>query len=234
MENKLHIQRVVFIVLLFCTGAFARLQAQPQIATDYNTCLVGVKNNAGNWYILPQYESLKNTPVGYIAQLGGRYGLISKSGRVLIPIEYDFITELFEVNYGAKMPAEYFVVRNEGKKGVMDTANRVVVPLIHEWLNAYSDSTIAARVGRLDWYFYRLNGEKFAAPWKSPMAPHQVLPHVYAMQSRLWIVNKEGLVNDSGRVLQGPASTASRLVTRSGTWPAKRMPCAAHSSAIAK
>lgn len=197
MRNNLKILLSVLALIQLSEISFTQT-----ITTDYNSCMQGVKGESGDWIIQPQYEYLREDKKGYVAQNGGKYGFIDKTGRVLIPLQYDYVTTTWQRFYYDPGVDYAFTVTLNHKKGVVDTANRIIVPILYERIIAYKDSIIGARLGKQSWTFYNLQGVGFACPLKTEDAPYRILPHRYTVTKKKFFVrDPRGLIDDSSHVI---------------------------------
>lgn len=193
----------LFIVIACMSGA---LHAQYpgwnslEIATDYNTCMQGVKDTSGTWLIQPKYEYLTATGAVYIAGYGGRYGVIDTNGREFIPMIYESVYALGSWSWWGTVLKDYYVVTRNGKQGVVDSANQPIVPIRYEQIQATPDSVILAREGKT-WEFYYLKGTHFTSPWKSKRGPEWLGEHRYRFRKKTIFGKKYGVVGDSGQII---------------------------------
>lgn len=192
------------LLLVFACTARSEAQFYPhwgdkrEIATDYNTCLQGVKDSTGQWVIQPQYEYLEHYDSSYVVHAGGKSGLVDYGGKVMIPLMYDFL-----------MPCDgwldeglhnYFIPMMNGRYGVVDRFNNLVVPIRYLDIESHYDSSFVARKTKRSYDFYNARGMRFDCPWKSKLQPVHEAEHLFTMRRRLF-GEKYGLVNDSGRVI---------------------------------
>jgi len=189
----------VLTFVLFCPAVcFAQ---SPKIATDYGTCLQGVKDSTGKWIIAPRYENIDYDYCGYIVSDTGKYGVIDRKGRVLVPMIYDYVRPAYHYYRQDRLPHQYFMVIIGENYGVVDTTNKVIVPVRFQNIVAYEDTVFAAKPVNDQWYFYHVDGSAFAAPWKEYSNPIRRARHCYSMSRRRWFGYKYGLCDDSGHVL---------------------------------
>lgn len=85
----------------------------------------------------------------FIVKKGGKYGVITRSKEVIIPIEYDTISNWVE--YG---PKEHFIVKNR-KHGLISRDGDVVIPPIYDEIFVDNGSLIKVQnnnlFGTIDW-----------------------------------------------------------------------------------
>lgn len=172
-----------------------------KITTDYNSCLEGVKDTLGNWVIQPSYDEIQSRYDKYIVQSGGKYGVLSRKGVVLIPLIYDHIggNNGWE-NENVSLDG-FFEVRVKNVKGVVDTQNRVIIPIAYEEIWSYYDSTFVAQKSKRSYDFYDSQGTCFPCPWKSKWKPEHESYRRYTMRRRSLTGYRFGMLNDSGKVI---------------------------------
>ena len=87
----------------------------------------GLINTEGEWVVEPIYTTISAPRKGYrIVSDGNFYGLISETGQVVLPLEYDFIRQSSE-------PAG-FTIAKDGLAKVIDYDLKTVVPFVHDGL----------------------------------------------------------------------------------------------------
>lgn len=172
-----------------------------EVATDYNTCLMGVKDPGGQWIIAPQYEQIYDQGTSYVVSYGGKSGVLDPNGKVIVPLTYDRIEVANGWRHSWYTLSNYYIVWMNDKAGVVDSSNRIVVPVEYISVNAYSDTSFVARKSKNTYVFYNAQGTAFACPWKSRAAPYHGDAHRYSMRRRTLRGKKYGVLNDSGQVI---------------------------------
>jgi len=101
----------------------------------------------------PEDEDLN--PFDEITEYSGKWGVINEQGGVLIPPDYDYIdffglTPTYKVFVG-KMTLSldnfHTVALSETKCGVVDLNNKVIIPVIYEWIVEISENLWAVNKG---------------------------------------------------------------------------------------
>lgn len=91
----------------------------------------GLINTEGEWVVEPIYTTISAPRKGYrVVSDGNFYGLISETGQVVLPLEYDFIRQSSE-------PAG-FTIAKDGLAKVIDYDLKTVVPFVHDGLYVLS------------------------------------------------------------------------------------------------
>lgn len=193
----------ILLLLLVCaTRAHAQYHAywmdRQEIATDYNTCMQGVKDSTGKWIIQPQYEYIETDHGRYIVSVGGKSGLLARNGTVMIPVQYDYMRSC--ASYSQGMMYNYFNVTLNDKCGIVDTANHIIVPVRYLRVTSYYDTSFVGRKTKRTYDFYNAQGTCFPCPWKSRRFPDHAATHLYVVQ-RWWFGRRSGLINDSGEII---------------------------------
>lgn len=115
---------LLFLLLLICT--ISKLAAQDSLYTvlhqQYDK--VGCFNDEG------------------LAIIGksAKMGIIDKSGKILIPFIYDYITEIQD---------KYLEVGNNNKKGIIDINNTLILPIEFEAIGYYKEDTFIVKKNNL-------------------------------------------------------------------------------------
>lgn len=195
-----------FVSIMLCTQLDAQIivpgkSGNHQIATDYNSCMEGVKDSAGVWIIPPVYDHLSYDDNGYIAAKGAKYGLIDYAGNIRIPITYDRLRKLYTWYNEDKYPDWCYVVVKNDLLGVVDTSNKIVVPIRYLEIQPYPDTIIGARAGKNTWFFYNFQSAGFEVPLKSERYPIRESQHRYSVAKKNIRGTKYGLVDDSGHAI---------------------------------
>jgi ribosomal protein L24E len=65
------------------------------IDKDNALCLYGFRNAQQDWAIQPQYESIESFNQSYyIANKGGKYGILDEYGQIVVPFDWDYLKPL--------------------------------------------------------------------------------------------------------------------------------------------
>lgn len=184
------------------------------VTTDYNTCLVGVKDTSGNWIISPNYERIYRDGYGnFMVYSGGRCGVIDTGENYIIPLVYDII---YPVHSGWSYSAwrGHYTVKVGDNWGVIDSTNKVVIPIRYQELHSNYDSIIVAGDFRKHWEVYHFSGKRYMLPWKSKSEPDHGLDHTLIMARKpLFRKTKYGIVSDTGLII------AERIYDDVDEWP---------------
>ena len=66
--------------------------AQLHVDKDNGDCLYGFRNRLGDWVIPPQYDKVQDFNQDYfIVSKNDKYGIINDYGKVILPVDYDFL-----------------------------------------------------------------------------------------------------------------------------------------------
>ena len=122
----------------------------------------GFIDKSGNIIISPQYDSFYYSTdnfqvfvdnIASVENKNGIYGGIDKTGKTVIPFEYQVLKNFHE---------GLAVAQKNGKYGVIDTNNNVIVPFEYDNLSGYSDGVcVAVQNGNafcIDRYGNKING----------------------------------------------------------------------------
>lgn len=122
----------------------------------------GFIDKSGNIIISPQYDSFYYSTddfqvfvdnIASVQNKNGIYGGIDKTGKTIIPFEYEVLKNFHE---------GLAVAQKNGKYGVIDTNNNVIVPFEYDNLSGYSDGVcVAVQNGNafcIDRYGNKING----------------------------------------------------------------------------
>lgn len=189
---------LAFTLLSFTAELNAQTSRNRIVTTDYNECLMGVKDTLGNWVVPPQYNYVNEGFVGtFLVWQHGRCGLLDSNGALLVPIVYDLVT--------TSPLAGYYTVESKDRSGVVNNKGDTVVPIIYRAVVSREDSTFFARKGKRKWVMYSPAGVKHKVPFRSVLAPRMITPHLYAVRKSRWFLkDKQGLMNDSARMMLRP------------------------------
>jgi hypothetical protein len=172
-----------------------------EIATDYNTCLEGIKDSLGNWIVQPQYENIDEHGERYIVYGGGKFGVLNRSGKILIPLMWDLLRGVDTWYYSSFGLSDCYYVMLNGNWGVCDSSNHMIVPAKYLYVTAYYDSSFLARKSKNMYDFYHYDGSHFECPWKQKKQPMHDGRHTYMFKRRTLSGYKYGMVNDSGKII---------------------------------
>ena len=122
----------------------------------------GFIDKSGNIIISPQYDSFYYSTddfqvfvdnIASVQNKNGIYGGIDKTGKTIIPFEYEVLKNFHE---------GLAVAQKNGKYGVIDTNNNVIVPFEYDNLSGYSDGVCVAVQNSnafcIDRYGNKING----------------------------------------------------------------------------
>ena len=72
--------------------------------------LYGLIDKNGKWVVQPQFPDIFGTQGIYAAQKNGKYGYIDSNGNVLVPFEYEDVSEYkYDIGYGVKKGEVYSI-----------------------------------------------------------------------------------------------------------------------------
>ena len=87
---------ILSIVLLLPVLAPAQKKSNRIVTTDYNQCLMGVKDTTGAWVIQPVYEYITRLSMGdYKVYSGGKYGVFDTYGDFVILMLYERLVNTY-------------------------------------------------------------------------------------------------------------------------------------------
>lgn len=136
----------------------------------------------------------------FIAKKDGYYGIITSSKKIIVPFEYDKISNWVE--YG---PDEHLICKN-GKQGLMSQEGKIVIPPVYEKI--YVDNSLLIKV-RKNGFYGTVNWEnKIVHPiqydeilWEWPYSTGKPLDTIYVKK------NDKYLATDvNGKVLDESVS----------------------------
>ena len=93
---------------------------------------VGFKNDIGKVVIAPQYDGYNNTSSNHeyeIVSFKGKMGVISTSGAILVPFDYDVIRYLFSGYTDDVLYVERLDTSSKRLSGVINGNNDIIIPL---------------------------------------------------------------------------------------------------------
>lgn len=121
----------------------------------------------------------------------GHYGLINKSGELVVEPQYDLLEMLDN--------PDYVKVGKDGYYGVIDVTGKVIVPVEYDYVGRMSEDIIVVRQGHLYGCFDK-NGTMAV-----PMQYDEIREYVGGM-ARIRIFGKFGFINTKGDVVVAPFS----------------------------
>lgn len=143
--------RYISSVLPFNQGLAPVWQCTYDAETWEETFLLGFMNRSFQWVIQPQftnyfysgvnaaYQLFGDTGLAMVQKDGGKYGAVDKSGKTVIPFEYD---ELWPVNDGL------ILFQSNGKYGYMDAATlQTVIPAQYQKATGFNNGLAVAYDG---------------------------------------------------------------------------------------
>lgn len=117
---------------------------------DTKTFKYGYKDSTGKIVVKPAYDrayEFGNTPYALVNigwnhdANGGKWGVINKTGKLIIPVKYDAIRylgyRLFAVNIGEKFIDED--IREGGQWAVMNATGKALTPFLYNNISAFED-----------------------------------------------------------------------------------------------
>ena len=144
----------------------------------------GVADNKGDIVVEPRYtnlEFLSNT--NYLkAGIGNSYGVIDVSGKVIVPIEYDYV---------GKMQEDVIVVRKGNKYGCFNKTGEMIVPLDYEEIREYVGGMARIRY-RGKFGFIDTKGEILVAPFSDEVENFAEDFTLVTIKNKVGFVNLQG------------------------------------------
>lgn len=117
----------------------------------------GIIDRKGELVVYPKYEALEHLDNSsyFKASNGFYHGVIDASGRIIVPIEYDYI---------GRMREDIIVARKDGVYGCFDKSGRNIVPFEYQEIKEYVGGM--ARICEKGRYgFIDKDGEKIVSPY---------------------------------------------------------------------
>ncbi|BBE16547.1 hypothetical protein AQPE_0687 [Aquipluma nitroreducens] len=118
----------------------------------------------------------------FIAKKNSRYGIITRTKKIIIPFEYDKISNWVE--YG---PKEHFVIK-DGKEGLISREGKIVIPTVYDKIFVDNDILIKVRkngvYGTINWkneIVHPIQYEQIL--WEWPYLTDRALDTVYVEKS---------------------------------------------------
>lgn len=146
--------------------------------------LYGVLDREGNVVIEPKYEQLEllQNPYYAKASLNDRYGVIDVTGKVVVPIEYDYV---------GRMNEDVIIVMKDGKYGCFDKTGNIVVPVEHEEIREYVGGMARIRmIGRFG--FIDTKGNILVAPFSDEVENFAEGCTVVTIKNKVGMVTFDG------------------------------------------
>ncbi len=202
----------VLFATLFCAAINCDAQnwhrSNRIITTDYNECLVGVKDTFGNWVILPQYTDVRRFPKNsfWVLTPTGQ-GVVDSTGKYLV-------SPIYQILESSRIDGMYRVFDNN-RWGVVNAQNDTVVPIQYRYVSIKSDSVIMTKSGNRKWTMIYPDSTKKKLKVHSNYVPREVGRHKYTVIKPRWFLrNKYKLIGDSGAVI---LDGRYDLITKSST-----------------
>jgi WG containing repeat len=118
---------------------------------DNVACLYGFRNNREEWKIPPQYSRVKSLGIGqYFEYCNAACGIINVKGEIIFKPEWDYV-QLLENNQkkGVYKNQDLFIVNKNGKVGVLDVSNKVIVPIEYDGIfSLHDDYVVVSKNGK--------------------------------------------------------------------------------------
>lgn len=100
-----------------------------------NGTYTGIINNKGKWLIKPEYTNISPSPLGLFFQVTknnkiGYFDLLSE--KLILPVEYES-TGVYYLVGGS------YILKKDGRYGVLDSLQRIVIPFEYDYINANRD-----------------------------------------------------------------------------------------------
>jgi hypothetical protein len=148
---------------------------------DPTLCLYGFRDNADNWVISPQYESVIHFNKTYfIVQKQGKYGVMNRSGQLTTPIEWDLLEDLtlasamvwerismhdFNEKITNRLPTSiaYLICRKGTKYGVIDNHGKIILEPVYQGIREKKGDLFEVKIGS-HWGVVDKNGKIVVEP----------------------------------------------------------------------
>ena len=144
----------------------------------------GLLNKAGEIVIEPKYDLLEmlENP-GYVkAGKDGAYGVIDVTGKVIVPVEFDYI---------GRMSEDLIVVRKGRMYGCYDKNGTLVVPMEYEEIREFVGGMARIRIyGKFG--FINTTGDVVVAPFSDEVENFAEGCCLVTMRNKVGLVNLEG------------------------------------------
>lgn len=206
-------KKIIYSLLMLCLIS-SGLKAQLFVTTDYGNCGMGLKDSAGNWVLPAHYNSISKEGNFYLLNQGEYTGVANRYGKIIVPVIYDTVkpehitSKVFPIKYS------WFRVRTKDKYGVLDTNNRIIVPVQYEFIRICANRTFLVRSGKRNWLVYHEDGTFNDMHLRQKNAPVYSGPGLYEVYNK-WTpgllhpynpykkrkYNKSGLVNEQGETI---------------------------------
>lgn len=144
-------------------------------------CLYGFRDNADNWVVSPQYESVTHfNKIYFIVQKQGKYGVMNRSGQWIVPMEWDLLEDLtlasamvferisvrdFNNKLVNALPnaIAYLVCRKEDKYGIIDNHGKIILEPVYQGIREKKGDLFEVKIGDF-WGVVDKNGKIVVEP----------------------------------------------------------------------
>lgn len=105
--------------------------------------LYGLKDSEGEIMVAAKYEYLSNDHGAlntYIAGMNGKYGLLSKDGREVLPLIYDGFQTSVDTggDIGEDADPSFYIIGKDGKVGLVDTyTGKITLPIEYDYVQGF-------------------------------------------------------------------------------------------------
>ena len=144
----------------------------------------GLVNKEGSIVIEPKYDVLEplENPEYVKASVGDSTGVLSVSGRVVVPLKYDYV---------GRMNDDMIVVSREGRFGCFDKDGTLAVPLEYDEIREYVDGMARFRY-KGKYGFISKNGEIPVAPFSDDVENFSENYTLVTIKNKVGFVNLQG------------------------------------------
>ncbi|MCU0348471.1 MAG: WG repeat-containing protein, partial [Saprospiraceae bacterium] len=197
-------------------------------------CTWGYIDTAGAIAVPPQFGYAKDfvNDVG-IVELGGKWGMVDKKGKQLLPCKYDELG--FLENTGNKVLR---VFKKEEKYGLIDTLGQLTVSAQYENIGSFSEGRLAVRKNGV-WGFVDRNGREVVPCRFDEVGPFSEGWAAARLGSKWGFIDRNGVVEldfqfaKAGRFSNGMAPAKREgphfgYIDRKGNWAIKPVYPKAH------
>jgi WG containing repeat len=144
-------------------------------------CLYGFRDNADNWVVPPQYESVTHfNKIYFIVEKQGKYGVMNRSGQWIVPMEWDLLEDLtlasamvferisvhdFNNKLVNALPnaIAYLVCRKGNKYGIIDNNGKIILKPVYQGIREKKDDLFEVKIGGF-WGVVDKNGKIVVEP----------------------------------------------------------------------